>query len=367
MKYYGLKDELREIAESCEYDKNIMWSYYNNFYVKHPTLTRKTYGTYISDILGRAREGYTSEKSADVGVSIGETENVAQKGTEGLRKPIGGDVSIPEIEWKEKSENFTRVLLISDLHAGHIFGLTPPSWWQNLDNEIYGNAAKVQREMWRFFTETIKNINDEHQIDKAICVGDMIDGSQSKTSGSEAICSDVYEQVLMAKESLEVIGAKDHIFCYGSNYHSNGGGHVDAEKILADAFDAKIAAEVKVRINGKIFRAKHHIGNSSVPYTKMTQIMKAKMMDIMRSAKDGSEIASVEVRAHVHTYNMYSDGKFTGIVLPCFQSSSKFGSRYFDGSTDLGFVIVDVFDSGEIEVRPFLASLKSSKTKIIDF
>src|SRR5271157_652517 len=108
---------------------------------------------------------------------------------------------------KSKSKKKIRMLVISDLHCGHLAGLTPPDQW------IHGTSFyEQQKKTWNFYINTIKELQP---IDILICNGDAIDGKGTKSGGTELITSDRNLQSQMAIECLKQVKAPSNILTYG--------------------------------------------------------------------------------------------------------------------------------------------------------
>ena len=91
---------------------------------------------------------------------------------------------------------FKRVVVISDQHAGHRVGLTPPKWWtQILGDKWY----RTQMDLWKEFT---KGIDGLKPIDVLMVNGDCIDGRGERSGGSELITGNRMKQVEMASFAI---------------------------------------------------------------------------------------------------------------------------------------------------------------------
>jgi len=150
---------------------------------------------------------------------------------------------------------------------------------------------------------------------------------------------------------------------HGSPYHV--GKSEDWEEIIADRVGAHIDDQLNIDINGKLFNFRHDIKGSSVPYSKLTQIVKQSVLEDLKSVKHGGRFVDVVVRSHIHYYAEFQLGNKRGIICPCFQFKSKFGNRKCDGSVDIGMVVVDIYEDGSIIVTPHLAAVTEKARDII--
>jgi hypothetical protein len=229
-----------------------------------------------------------------------------------------------------------RVVIISDLHCGHLVGLTPPAWHINNDGKLY----KIQKELWGFYTQAIDSLKP---IDILIVNGDAIDGKGARSGSTEARTADRYEQCKMATECIEYAGAKKIRMTYGTPYHV--GQEEDWERVVADNVGAKIESHGFYNVDGVVFDCKHKIGSSSVPHGRGTAIKREKVWNLIWESRKHQPKADVVVRSHVHYFDMDVDSitDAIGIVTPALQGyGSKYGARQCSGTVDIGIVYFDV-------------------------
>ena len=193
-----------------------------------------------------------------------------------------------------------RVVVISDLHCGHVVGLTPPQWQQKLtNNDRWDKFAHLQRELWDYFDNTQKLLQP---IDVLIINGDLIDGTNPKNGGTELITSDRQYQAEMAAASIQAINAKHKIITYGTPYHA--GETEDIENQVAQLIDAdKIGAHEWIDVNGVVFDCKHHIGSSSSPFGRHSAVAKDRMWNLLWTEHEEQPKADIIIRSHVHYFN----------------------------------------------------------------
>lgn len=240
-----------------------------------------------------------------------------------------------------------RLVVISDLHCGHQYGLVPPAW-QKFD---------LQKKFWKWFADNAKRMG---KINTLVVNGDAIDGKGQRSGGIELITSDRLEQVKMAEECIKQFDAEEIIIVAGTPYHAGNEEH--HEQILADRVDGAFHTTVNVDVNGLIFNFKHKLGVSAVPHTRANAIMRAKFWNILHGAMQGADVADVVVRSHVHYYASVNDNRSTGVVTPCLQLSSAYGEMQSEGVADVGFVYFDVKDKEHWTLCPLLVKGELKKT-----
>jgi hypothetical protein len=254
-----------------------------------------------------------------------------------------------------------RVVVIADLHCGHLFGLTPPGWWSTEDttSDRLRKAAAYSREFWDFYAT---EVNALKPIDILIVNGDSIEGKGDKSGGRELRTSDRNEQVKMAAAAIDVAGAKTVRIAYGTAYHT--GREEDFESTLPkyiECKDAKVEGHLFLDVNGCNFDIKHKVGRSGIPHGRVTPLMRAALWNEMWAMRDRQPLANVVIRSHVHYYERWEDDSCTGIITPALQYNTIFGIRECEGVVNVGFICIDVDDEGSHTDKCILADFDALK------
>ena len=79
-----------------------------------------------------------------------------------------------------KSQNSVRVIVISDTHCGHEYGLTPPAWHRKLADRALAESI----DNWNWFKQMVDRMRPYNVL---IYNGDAIDGRGEKSESSELI------------------------------------------------------------------------------------------------------------------------------------------------------------------------------------
>lgn len=261
-----------------------------------------------------------------------------------------------------------RVVIMSDLHCGHVVGLTPTKW----QFEVKGNKekagadgyskrdkwGKIQKELW---DEYMKLITALQPIDVLIVNGDMIDGKGVRSGGTELITSDRDEQAEMASCAIRLTMAKKKILTFGTAYHT--GTDEDWENQIAREVEAdKIGSHEWVDVNGLIFDVKHHIGASQIPHGRHTAIARDRLWNTIWSEHEEQPKATVLIRSHVHYFSYAGGDDWLGLTTPALQGmGSKFGARRMSGHIDWGLVSFDVVNKDEYTWQYHIKRLSAQK------
>lgn len=251
-----------------------------------------------------------------------------------------------------------RVVILADLHCGHMGGLTPPEKWFAEDDtdHVREKFARLQRIMWGFYK---RNIDELKPIDILMVNGDLIDGKGDKSGGTEQITTDRYEQVKIAAQCLSIAEANTVVMAFGTPYHS--GEDEDWESVIQDQLEAK---EIKIGghewydVNGLVFDMRHHVSRSIVPYGRGTPLMREALWSILWAELAGYPKSDIIVRSHVHYFTYIESLSKVALTTPALQGFTKFGSRRATGLIDIGFIHFDVEGREDWKIGKHLLNLK---------
>lgn len=242
-----------------------------------------------------------------------------------------------------------RLVIVSDLHCGHKFGLTPPGWWgveQPGDDRLAKHRA-FQRAVWDFYANTIDSLKP---IDIFVCNGDAVEGKGERTGGTELITTDRHEQIRMAAKIIDYADAKSIRIAYGTGAHT--GRDEDFEGLLHELVscpDVKVSGHLFLDINGCVFDIKHKVGRSTIPHGRLTPLIRAAMWNGIWALIGRQPRARFVVRSHVHYYEAWKNAHQEGVITPAFQYNTIYGIRECEGTVDLGLIYFDVGPDGQCE------------------
>lgn len=258
------------------------------------------------------------------------------------------------------SRRFKRVVAVSDLHCGHIVGLTPPEWW----TQALPTAYLVQRAMWEFYTATLEALQP---IDALLVLGDCLDGKGSKSGGTEQITTDMRAQVIMAEGALRQAKARKIVMVHGTPYHVGPDGE-DWEAVLADRLGAVISGHEWAEAHGIVFDLKHHIGGSQIEHGRHTAISRDRLANLLWADRQGAPRAHILLRGHVHYFAGASGPDWRGFTMPALQGpGSKFGVRRCSGLVHFGLLQIDIPATArgawDVTVKPHIMHMEAACPK----
>lgn len=262
---------------------------------------------------------------------------------------------------KKKGDTKTskRIVAITDLHCGHLVGLTPPRFRSPIPK-----WDRIEAELW---DEYQRMIDTYSPVDALFVLGDCIDG---RKNGSELITGDRNLQVDMAIECINEWHAETVIMVYGTPRHVSTKEYEDYERWVAQGVNAKkIGSHEWVQLKGTqpIFDLKHTIGTSTIPHGRFTSINRDALWSILWAESGRQPHSSVLLRGHVHFFGFSGTDRRLCITLPALQGmGSKFGSRLCSGIVDWGIVYFDVNNEQRIPAWGWdTVSVDSQKAKLL--
>lgn len=228
-----------------------------------------------------------------------------------------------------------RGAVVSDIHAGSIYGILPP------DFETFEGVFKLPNagqdylwSCWQDFTQRVAN----YDPDFIIVNGDMVDGPQRKNHGAELSLAAWQDQKDAAIAALLVLHNRVRpecrwYFTQGTPYHVGNFGA--AEEAIAEALGGqryfslgtgKLCREVLwLDVDGVIIEAAHHI-SASTGFYRLTALDREGQWSAM-SAKDatmGVPKADLLIRSHVHYFGLAEHASKMIVTTPCWQLQTRF-------------------------------------------
>lgn len=253
-----------------------------------------------------------------------------------------------------------RVVAISDLHSGHLVGLTPPAWW--VSKERSRTLRAVQEEMWRFYEATLAVLQP---IDALLVLGDCIDGAGYRSGGTEELTTDHEEQCSMAGTAIREARAKKIVMCHGTPYHVGKGGEA-YERQIAREVDATIGGHEWAEAHGVVFDLKHKVGSSSIEHGRHTAVARERIANLLWNDRQLAPRANILLRGHVHYFNFCGGHDWLGITMPALQGpGSKYGVEQCSGLVSFGLLSFDIQPTGEYAWKAHLLPVRSAAPKPI--
>ena len=266
-----------------------------------------------------------------------------------------------------------RVAVIADFHCGHPTGLTPEAWQFRLgSSKERDDLANYQNEAWGRYLEIVEKVKP---IDALFIVGDCIDGRET---GRHLVSEDRADQCEMAKSCIKPWGVVDHtaptklsgrkpiepdvVMVYGTGRHT--GRSEKWERQIARDIHAEIASNQFVDVDGVMFKLRHKIGRSGIPYGKFTALAREAVWNELKAARGKAPKASVHLFAHCHYFAGCFEDQWLAVAVPALQGASEYGMEEASGDVNWGVVWFDIED-GQYDMDQQIVSMDSAKPEVI--
>ena len=269
-----------------------------------------------------------------------------------------------------------RMLVLSDMHCGHVCGLTHPDFNisysdESSDNERLHRSRRIRqtkqrRTLWKWCADRIDAFRP---FDVVLHNGDAIEGTGHRSGGTELLCTDRDEQVSMAQAVLDFVskGSADIYMTYGTGYHT--GTEEDWEDVLAREVKAKkIEGEAHFDVNGIQIAAKHKIGGSKSPASRYTALSNSQIRQTLWALRGQQPEANIIIRSHVHRcLAVMEPGTHSlAFTTPALEGlGSKYGIRQVDGlPVEFGIVVLDLLDVDHVMFLPQVSPLEMQRCSV---
>lgn len=240
-----------------------------------------------------------------------------------------------------------RGLVISDLHCGHLLGLTPPRW----------QTEDVQRDLWKWYVDKVQA---NGPYDFMICNGDAVDGIGRKETHEHGT-TDTNKQVREAIECIDVSGECERYFTLGTPYHVTN--NAELEEQLATHFRAPAKPVINLSVNGCLINAKHTTSKTSIPHGQGL-VLKQALWELVHAGTNGTEAPDIIIRSHIHEY-VYIDSPLGCIITtPALQIGDTSYGRKFSGYYDVGITVIEINGKKEFSVNKHIYRYKKSNEVI---
>lgn len=254
-----------------------------------------------------------------------------------------------------------RIVVVSDLHAGSMYGMLPPGFRTFEGVQRPQNPGQVY--LWQCWLDFVGRAL-KFKPDAVIVNGDLVDGSQRANRGSELALPAWKDQrdaaIGVLKELKKRASAAKWYFTQGTPYHVGNFGA--AEEDIAAALGGeeyfsvgtgKLCRETLwLETEGVIIEAAHHISVSTGFYrlTALDREMQWSAISGKDSTK-GVPKADLIVRSHVHYFSLGEHASKIGVTTPCWQLQTRYMRKHSVHRLhpDVGGLLIEI--DGEAKKR----------------
>lgn len=244
-----------------------------------------------------------------------------------------------------------RIVVVSDLHVGSLYGLLPPDYVTSEDIPKPQNPGQVYLwECWKDFCARAA----EFKPDVIVVNGDALDGKQQAQRQTEISLPLIVDQQDASVVTLGLLPAvKKLYFLAGTPYHVGDGSEWEenvaaacgGERYAGAGTGKRVREVLDLEVEGVIFNFAHHISPASGFYRATASDREGQWSSM--SAKDetkGIPKAAVLVRSHVHNFVHVEHASKHIVQTPCWQLQTRFMRRHsvYRCLPDIGGIFFEV-------------------------
>jgi hypothetical protein len=228
-----------------------------------------------------------------------------------------------------------RGAVVSDLHAGSIYGMLPAAFETFEGVTVLQNPG--QDYLWKCWDDFTNRVH-HHDPDFVIVNGDCVDGPQRKQNQSELKLVAPQDQTEAAIQTLSLLKQRVRpeckwYFTRGTPYHVDefsGPEEAIAQAMGAERYQSlgtgRLCREVLwLEVEGIILEAAHHI-SASTGFYRMTALDREGQWSAMaaKDATKGIPKSDLLIRSHVHYFGHSEHSSKQIVTTPCWQLQTRF-------------------------------------------
>jgi hypothetical protein len=243
-----------------------------------------------------------------------------------------------------------RIGVVSDIHTGSVYGLTPPDFETSAGAQIQLNTG--QKYLWLCWQDAAKRMG---KLDALVINGDAIDGLQQANAGTE-LCLPMLED--QSEASYQVIdflrkqtGDPKIFVVAGTEYHSQKAAR--EEEIIAQRLGAtrysgvgtgRYCREVlDLDIEGVVLNFAHGISVASGLY-RATPPDREAVWSALAGKVGKAPKAECIIRSHAHNFVHVEHQSKHALITPAWQLQTRYMRKnsVYRMMPDIGYVIIEV-------------------------
>ncbi len=246
--------------------------------------------------------------------------------------------------------NPKRILVVSDLHVGSIYGILPPKFVTSAGAEILPNVG--QKYLWQCWEHAAANVG---AVDVLVVNGDAIDGKQQAQEGTEICLPLLEDQSEAAYQCLDYLQRAINfpkIFCVaGTEYHDQRAAReteVIAQRIGAQRYQGmgtgRYCREVlDLEVNGAILNFSHGTSIAGGLY-RATPPDREAVWSALSGKQGKAARADAVIRSHAHHFVHVEHPSKHALITPCWQLQTRFMRKnsVYRMMPDIGYVVVSI-------------------------
>ena len=230
-----------------------------------------------------------------------------------------------------------RILCVADMHVGGVDSLTLPKVKSYPEDNSRSMIIKYN-ETQQFLYSKWKQMCSMGHFDLCFCMGDLIEGTNYKESGSGLWTAERSLQIETAAQLLDMIDTDEYIGVQGSRYHVDN--NTSADNDIMNMLGGQFNVEGCKSVEGLNFHLRHVTGYSGVPTGRSNSLNK----DMVNTALQYDSFGKIDIflRAHTHYWHGIQWEDSEAYIVPCWKSRDSFLKQSSISGSDIGFIIIDV-------------------------
>lgn len=252
---------------------------------------------------------------------------------------------------------FVDVVNISDLHCGSVFGLWPPDFRMSDGGSYVLN--KGQQWLYECWLDAASRLKKWCRIAAYVLVGDLVDGTQSRRAGMEAVTTRPQDQAdaaeVLLRRFFDIAGKAPVFAVQGTEFHdAYSGSEVEriAKSLGAVRYEGRgtgyYCKEVlDLSVRGVVINYSHGIGVSGGLY-RATAPDRESVWGAVAAGAGKSVNADVLVRAHAHYFIHVEHEERHVVVNPCWQLQTRYMRKHspYRMMPSIGLTFVRIWTDG---------------------
>lgn len=238
------------------------------------------------------------------------------------------------------------VVILSDLHCGHAFGLVSPDYQLTPSDatlsRFHEKAYEWQTHTWSWFAAEIASLGP---IDRLVLNGDAIEGKGYRSGSTELLTADRNAQVNIAKAIVQFCDPSAVTVVRGTPSHT--GEEEDWEDVLAEKLGTTAEDHAWLTYGRTTLDIKHHIGSSSVPGAVPPPLTREGIWNLLWAEKELQPRSNVIIRSHGHKHFYVGDEDALSIITPALQGWTKYGAKRMSKTITYGFISFQLTENGD--------------------
>ena len=218
------------------------------------------------------------------------------------------------------------LVVLSDLHAGSVVALMPPTFVTANEQEVKQNA--LQAWYWKCWLKSLEWIDEVIGEDPAALLlnGDLIEGDHHRTT--EIISRDIGDHIEIARLLLKPLAQRfQKTFitrgteCHTGNVEGALGKLIGAE--LNPETDKPVFDRLTLDICGVRLIARHHVSTTSRPWLEGNGLGMELAAEQLHAVRNGEPMPKVLCVAHRHVAGHYQGGEGLCLATPAWQGMTR--------------------------------------------